>query len=501
MTKIIGRRLLLPLASVLALFCAAAPVAAKAPNILFILTDDLDSVAAQTMEQANALIGAAGTSFKRHYVGVSLCCPSRVSTLRGQFAHNSGIIINDPPDGGFQGTYIKGIESSTVATWLQAAGYRTMLVGKYLNGYPDSAPSPNYIPPGWTEWYSPNGGYPYQEFNYTLNENGTTVPYGEAPADYLTDVIAAKANDFIRRSVQQHPDEPFFAYIATYAPHLPAIPAPRHADAFRGIKAPRSEAFNEADMSDKPSWLRDTPLLTKSEVADIDDQYRKRRQSLLAVDEMVKGLIDTLQATGQLDSTYVFFASDNGLHLGQHRLVSGKKSAYEEDILVPLMVRGPGVPVGRVVDALTANVDFAPTFAEIAAAVMPGFVDGRSLQPFLRGKTPSKWRQAVLLAHKEPRLPTPTSSGLLEPPDPFDKGDLIIGDFGGLRTADGRTYVEYAAGDFELYSNEADPQQLANRYAEASSKTKASLAAWVAALSHASGESLRQAELAPPPAR
>src|SRR5689334_8079327 len=148
MTKIIGRRWLWPLASMWALLCAAVPTAAQAPNILFILTADLDSAGAQRMEQTDALIGAAGTSFKRHYVNVSLCCPSRVSTLRGQFAHNSSIITNDPPKGCFWGTYAKGIEGSTIATWLQAAGYRTVLIGKYLNGYPESAPSPNYVPPG-----------------------------------------------------------------------------------------------------------------------------------------------------------------------------------------------------------------------------------------------------------------------------------------------------------------------------------------------------------------
>jgi arylsulfatase A-like enzyme len=133
----------------------ASAACAKAPNIVFfILTDDLDSAAAAKMVQVKTLITAPGTNFRHHYVNVSLCCPSRVSTLRGQFAHNSTIVSNDAPDGGFEGMYAKGLEASTVATWLQEAGYRTALIGKYLNGYPDTAPTPNYIPPGWTEWYA-----------------------------------------------------------------------------------------------------------------------------------------------------------------------------------------------------------------------------------------------------------------------------------------------------------------------------------------------------------
>jgi len=479
--------------------CLAGTASAKAPNIVFILADDLDSAAAATMNQVKALVTTQGTSFRHHYVNVSQCCPSRVSMLRGQFAHNTGILNNTAPEGGFEGTYSKGLEHSTIATWLQAAGYRTALFGKYLNGYPDGATSATYIPPGWSEWYVPNGGDPYGEFDYTLNENGTTVPYGHTETDYLTDVLAAKANDFIRRSVSQHPDQPFFAFVATYAPHFPATPAPRHAEAYPGIQAPRPKSFNEPDVSDKPSWLRNAPLLTAAEIADIDTRYRKRRQSLLAVDELVKGLVDVLQATGQGADTYVIFTSDNGLHQGQHRLMAGKSTAFEEDIVVPLAVRGPGVPVDQVVDAFSANVDFAPTFAEMAGVATPDWVDGRSLMPFLRGQEPASWRRAVLLAHEEVSGPLFAVPGPREPPDPFDLSVLRwIGDFAGLRTADGHTYVEYKSGEFELYNNLVDPYQLLNRYPSAPAKLKARMASWLAALRQASGEDLRRAELQAP---
>lgn len=483
------------LAGLLVLFLGMAGEAfAQPPNIVFILADDLDLDAANTMEQVKSLITDRGTRFDHHFVNVSLCCPSRVSTLRGQFAQNTGIISNFPPDGGFEGTYAKGLEASTIATWLKDAGYRTALFGKYLNGYPNTAPSANYVPPGWTEWYAANGGFPYKGFKYTLNENGETIAYGDADADYMTDVLSAKATSFITRSAGQ----PFFAYIATFAPHMPATPAPRHADAFPGIHVPHTASFNEADVSDKPGWVRHLPVLNKAQIADIDLRYRHRRQSLLAVEDLVKSVMDTLQSTGQLDNTYVFFASDNGFHQGQHRMPQGKMSAFEEDILVPLSVRGPGVPVGRVVNEFTANVDYASTFAELAGVAVPPWVDGRSLVPFLRGQTPAPWRQAMLLAHQAITITPPFADGNIEPPDPQEVAGVQVTNYTGLRTAEGHTYVEYKTGEFELYDNATDPGQLKNRYATANPKLKARLAAWLAALRNASGEALRQAELRAP---
>lgn len=480
---------------------SAPPPQERGPNIVFILTDDQDMATLATMANVKALLQDEGMSFSRNYVSLSLCCPSRVSGLRGQYAHNSTIYKNSAPDGGFEGMYAKGLEQSTIATWLQTAGYRTAFLGKYLNGYPNTA-SPAYVPPGWNEWYSPNGGTPYKAFNYTMNENGRTVSYGEAAADYMTDVLSAKAADFINRSVEQYPNQPFFAYISTFAPHSPATPAPRHEDAYPGVTAPRTASWNEADLSDKPAWVQAQPLLTSDQIADIDRLYRRRLQSLLAVDELVGNIVNTLQATGQLANTYIVFTADNGYHQGQHRLDSGKMTAFEEDLLVPLVVRGPGVPRGSTSTYLTANVDYAPTFAEIAGASIPSFVDGRSLLPLLQGQSPAGWRQVLLLEHKpdgnDERLAA--KAGIQEPDDPFQTaGDgPNITAFTGLRTADGLTYVEYDNGDFELYDNATDPDQLRNGYATAPADTKARLAGWVGSLKNASGQTLRLAEGNPP---
>ena len=385
------------------------------PNILFVLTDDLDAAELAYMPNVKSLLADQGVSFANYFVNVSLCCPSRTTTLRGQYAHNSGVRTNGGGNGGFERAYKTGIEQSTAATWLQAAGYRTAMYGKYLNGYPRTAPA-NYVPPGWTDWASSVAGNAYAEYNYTLNENGQSARYGSSASDYGTDVYARKAAAFMRRAATDK--APFFIYLAVYAPHGPATPAPRHASLFPGARAPRTPSFNEADVSDKPAYIRNRPVLRPRAIATIDSLYRKRLQSLQAVDEAIAHLVDTLQATGQLDNTFIVFTSDNGFHLGQHRLATGKQTAYEEDIHVPLIVRGPGVPAGRTVEHFAGNVDLAPTFADVGGAAVPTFVDGRSLVPLLRGvlPAPAAWRQVFLVDHWAQQQATPDDS-TREPPD------------------------------------------------------------------------------------
>lgn len=469
---------------------------ATRPNIIFILTDDLNDEVFSHSTRIKSLLTDQGTKFANNFVSLSLCCPSRIATLRGQYAHNSGIFTNGGADGGFGKIYRDGLESSTIATWLEDAGYRTALIGKYVNGYPNEGPSSTYIPPGWTRWFSPNGGSPYSGYNYSLNQNGNTVSYGSAPADYLVDVIAKRATTFITNTVANFPDQPFFIYVAPYVPHGPATPPPRYADRFPGAQAPRTPSFNEADVSDKPAWVRNKAPLTGAQIDSIDEFYRKRLQSMLAVEDLVSDIIDTLAATGQLDNTYIFFTADNGFHQGQHRLNSGKNTAYDEDLSVPLVVRGPGVPAGQVVSNITANVDLAPTWAALAGAAAPGFVDGRSLVPFLTGTTPAVWRKALLLEHAGPSLTLPSSNPLLEPQDAFDVQALSTAGapvFAGLRTAV-RTYVEYDTGERELYELQTDPHQLDNAYSTADPALTTRLSSWLGTLRHAAGATLRTAE-------
>jgi len=481
---------------------SSSDAAPRPPNIVFVLTDDLDLGVYQQTPRLAAMLDDKGTSFRRHFLNISLCCPSRTAILRGQYAHNTKIFGNGPPNGGFETFYADGSEADTLPVWLEHAGYRTALMGKYLNGYPNTAPA-QYIPPGWSEWYSPTAGNPYSEYDYTMNENGTAVPYGAAPADYMIDVLSDKAADFITRA--SHDQKPFFLYLAPYSPHSPATPAPRYANDFPTAKAPRTPSYDEPDVADKPAWVQALPRLTDVQQTNIDQLYRKRLQSMEGIADLVQHVIDTLRSTGELDNTYIVFTSDNGFHQGQHRLLSGKNTEFDEDLIVPLIVRGPGVAAGRTVDAATVNVDFAPTFVELAGAPIPAGVDGRSLVPLLAGATPAPWRTTVLLEHAAEvddglaiAMRANLPPGTLEPEDQAAAVSYSPPPFEGIHT-DRYTYVEYANGVNELYDDVADPAQLRDVAATAPPALIERLAAIVHGLHGCSGAGCRQAEEAATP--
>lgn len=477
------------LGSVVVVRAPGADAAGPRPNIVFVLADDLDRSEMAFMPEVQALVADKGVTFDRYFVSNSLCCPSRVTTLRGQYAHNTGVLSNSGVDGGFPRAHERGIEHETVATRLHDVGYRTGLFGKYLNGYPHTV-GRHYVPPGWDEWASPVAGDPYSEYDYTLNHNGILRGYARAPEDYGTNVYVRLAQRFIRRSVKG--GRPFFVYLAVFAPHEPATPAPADLGRFSGARAPRTPAYDQADVSSMPSPIRDLPRFTPDEQAAIDRLFERRIESLQAVDRGVADLLATLRVMGVLDDTYVVFTSDNGFHLGQHRLPAGKGMPYDTDVNVPLVVRGPGVPAGQHVAAMATNVDLAPTFATIGGAPPWRSWDGRSLLPLLRHphRVPPRWRRTVLLEHwverVAPHAPRPPG-GVPEPGD-LDQDDArlhptsilpsrpgrsplsdrtILGvlgripDYVGVRT-DRYLYVEYVNGDRELYDLTTDPDEMRN---------------------------------------
>jgi len=448
-----------------ALPCAAQRSAADRPNILFILADDMDVESASHMPRLKSLIADQGVTFTDAFATYPICCPSRASILTGQYPHNHQILFNVPPLGGFAKFRDRGGEASTIATWLKAAGYRTALYGKYLNGYPGN--TPQHVPPGWTVWHGTFDNENY--FNYRVNENGTVRTYGDRPEDYETDVHAASIVRFLEEA-ETRDTEPWFIYFAPYAPHGdprlglgqegPAVPAPRHRAAFATAIAPRTPGFNEADVSDKPPGVRQRALLTPGQIAVLDHLYRERLRSLLAVDEAIERFVQTLTRLGELANTYIIFTSDHGYHLGQHRFMTGKFQIYDEDIRVPAMVRGPGVPLRVRRDQFALNIDWGPTFAELAGLEPPPGVDGRSLAPLLRrDPATAAWRQDFLVEIYRPT------------------GEEVRA----LRTRT-HTYAEYSSGARELYDVRLDPHQLANRQAGADADALARLAARLKAL-------------------
>jgi N-acetylglucosamine-6-sulfatase len=458
------------------------------PNVLVVMTDDQDPASVTVMNAVERELAARGVTFANNYATTPECCPSRVSFETGQYVHNHGILTRHPPRGGYQGFAAQpALIKNALPVALQGAGYRTGYVGKYLNGYGildyGGVRSPGirrHVPPGWDRWYVPIDHTEYRMYDYRLNENGTPRSYGTAPSDYQTDVYARKAQAFVRESA--HQSQPFFLTVAPLAPHLenPRIagphehgrdprPALRDLGRFGHRPLPRPPSFNEPNVSDKPAFVRKTPRLDSAEIGTLRTEYRSRLESLLAVDDLVRGLVDRLRAAGELDNTYIVFTSDNGFMLGQHRR-HGKHAVYEESVRVPLIIRGPGLPAGQVRKQLAANIDLAPTILG-ATGVRPRLeMDGISLLPEARDPAADGSRSLVL--------------------------EYLVGrrGYSAVRTPDGFVYVDHRYGEPELYDLNRDPYELHNLAGEpAAAALQAELARRLAALRNCAGEACNSA--------
>jgi N-acetylglucosamine-6-sulfatase len=432
---------MLPFLAVLFTLLLAAPAVA-APNVVIVETDDQRAADLVAMPRTRALIGGEGVEFANSFVSLSECCPSRATLLTGQYAHNHGVRSVGAPFGGFR----RLDAAETLAVWLQRAGYATGMVGKYLNGY--GIDDRLVVPPGWTDFQALLGASTYRFYGYLLNAGGTLV----LPAAYQTDEVTERSLDFIRRRAG---DAPFFLWTNYVAPHVGSprdladprrvrstVPAPRHQGAFLGTPLPRPPSFNEADVSDKPWRIRSRAPLKQWRIAALAETHRQRLASLLAVDEGVARIVETLRETGELDDTLLVFTSDNGFMAGEHRVAKGKLLPYEPSIRVPLLMRGPGIPRGERREQLVWNGDLAPTVLDAAGASAPFALDGRSLLPFARSAAAGDPR-AILLEGPPKR----GTNGMLR--------------FTGVRT--GRfKYVEHVFGATELYDLWRDPYELEN---------------------------------------
>jgi N-acetylglucosamine-6-sulfatase len=396
------------------------------PNIVLIVTDDQrwDTLAYMPTVQSELI--AKGATFSNAFVVNPVCCPSRASILTGKWSHSTGVWGIDGDYGGFH-VFRDG---STLPVWLRAAGYHTGLVGKYLNGYLDDA----YVPPGWDRWFA-NTTNPNGYFDWSASDNGTKVAFGHEPSDYSTDVLASQAVEFIRNSGSQ----PFFLYFTPKAPHIDTpmhvTPAPRHVGAYADLPAWRPPSLNEADVSDKPRYVRNHYPLPTDQLGALREQ---QLESLLAVDEGVAQILTALQDTDKLTNTLIVFMSDNGYGWGEHRLTH-KVVPYEESIRVPLVIRWDALGLApRTEPRFALNVDLAPTIAAAVGITAPG-AEGRNLLPLLTGEQ-SGWRPSFLIENEmSPKWGIPAYCG-----------------FRGVRWK----YVQYATGEEELYDLGRDPYEL-----------------------------------------
>lgn len=429
---------------------ASAPPSSRRPNIVFVLTDDLAWNLVRYMPHVMRM-EREGETFTNYFVTDSLCCPSRASILTGRFPHDTRVFDNSPPEGGYSVFHERGEERQTFALALQHRGYRTALMGKYLNGYEPgfSEHARRGVPPGWSEWDGVGDGYP--EYGYEMNSNGRVHSYGYGARDYLTDVLARKGRAFVARAAGGR--QPFLLELATFAPHSPYTPAPRDASSFAGVRTPRTPAFNAVGR-DEPSWLSHFVPLGPSQIASIDAKFRKRVRAVQAVDRMIGEIEAELSAKGLARNTYVVFSSDNGLHMGEHRLRPGKLTAFDTDIRVPLIVTGPGVPAGRTMTQMTENIDLCPSFEQLAGAPVPAGVDGHSLLALWHGRQPARWRREVLVEHHGRVLDAGN-------PDLPARGSGNPPSYEAIRT-ERSLYVEYATGEREYYDLRRDPFELDN---------------------------------------
>jgi arylsulfatase A-like enzyme len=415
------------------------------PNIVVLMVDDLDERSLKIMLDRGLMPNLKqhlidkGITFSQAFATYPLCCPARSTFLTGQYTHNHGVWSNELPDGGAS----KLDDGSTIATWLQDAGYHTGYIGKYLNMYGIDT-SETYVPPGWNDWEATVGDSTYLMYSYKINDNGVLVNYGSAPKDYQTDVLADRSVQFVvdRESADA---KPFFLYVNPLAPHTEdssppctlnygslqsTLPPPRYIGTASGIPFPTSPSFNEADVSDKPGKLRFAPL-NSTHIGCLDELFHARIETMRAVDDLLGRVMTTLKDKGELFKTVIVFTSDNGFMLGEHRL-HGKTRAYEESIGVPLYIRVPQVSA-KTIDKLVTNNDFAPTFLDLANAEADITMDGRSLVPLIENPNTS-WRNGFLVETKR---------------------------YAAIRT-DNYVYVFHFTGAREVYDLIKDPDQMQN---------------------------------------
>lgn len=420
----------LVLVAVVVLVPAAEPATGLPPNVILVVTDD---------QPADTLLGdppampwlrsqlddpsTGWRSYTNAVVSTPVCCPSRATLLTGLPSWQTGVTDNET--GGSLD------EDRTLAVWLHDAGYRTAMIGKYLNGYPwDRGP---YVPPGWDRWLAKtNDSIGTTYYGYGLIDQGVPRRVGEAPADYVTDVLGTAALEFVRAAPA---DQPWFLYLAPPAPHAPYTPAPRHDGAFAGVEPPAPSEAVANDVDGKPAWLRTSPPIDAARLSGLQAERLSQRETLLAVDEYLLALRDVVASRGETERTVIVVTSDNGFAFGDHRWV-GKQVPYEPSIRVPLAISVPGSE-GDPSDELASNLDIAPTLAALAGVTPPFRFAGRDLTG-------------------------PSPAGVLEPWVPLGwAGGPNVPAWRGVRTKD-RVYIRWITGEEEVYDLRRDPGQLVN---------------------------------------
>ena len=446
---------------------------AKRPNVVFILTDDLDKSLMPYLPNVTKLIRDQGAEFTNFDVEQSSCCPSRASILSGLYAHNHGVIGNVWPEGGYD-RWKQTKQDDDLPVWLDRSGYRSAMLGKYFNEYPyhpgshisdaKKAALRSFVPPGWQSWASPVQGNAYAQNHYKLNVDGKVD--GAFHEDYLDSWLGGRAIDLVDGG---DGGDGFdfskggqFVYYASYSPHTPYAYPKSLEGSFADVQYPRTPDFDEADVSDKFGLTRTRRPLSASELATIDETFRKRIRSVQTLDATVAKLVQALADQDALDNTYLIFTSDNGYIMGNHRREIGKYNQFQGTVNVPFYVRGPGIAPGATYDDVAGNIDIAPTIAEIAGAKTPD-LDGISLLSRLHGGPPLD-RTYFLLGRALTPTNTTTENGLEEAPETYVESSRSseLNDFTGVTNGRYKLIRYTHLPHEELYDLKNDPYELDN---------------------------------------
>jgi arylsulfatase A-like enzyme len=466
-----------------------APPPSARPNVVMVLADDMRTDDLRWMPHVRSLLEDRGLSYANSFSPNPICAPARASLLTGQYSQNNGVFSVD--DGNGFGALD---DSRTLATSLNSAGYNTLFLGKYVNGYGEQdsrvtgRPSLRYVPPGWTHWqalvnrapgsgYTKGGTYNYYNGLYDVDGRIDQSHLGE----YQTTSQARMGSELLTR--YHRSAKPFFLYYAPIAPHFgsprekddprvtrpdgspekvktPARPPSVRGEFDRQIPRasglPRDGGPSEKDMSDKPRPMRYVAELTPAERTAVRTLTRQRAEALAVLDRTVATLVATLKATGEYDDTVIVFTSDNGYFLGEHRVRQGKLKPHEPSLRVPFVVAGRGVPHGRRYDPVTTE-DVTATILDLAGARPPHPADGASLVPSFshdRG-----WRAPVLTEGRD------DARVFAVPPAQRTAGFDDVRTSIGIRTARWK-YVRYDDGDGELYDLDHDPNELRSHYGD-----------------------------------
>ncbi|KAI1330737.1 alkaline-phosphatase-like protein [Xylariaceae sp. FL0255] len=469
----------------LLLFAAGRAAQARKPNILFVLTDDqdhyMDSTAHMPFLQSD--IVRKGTTFNRHFCTVAICCPSRANMWTGRAAHNTNITDVAPPFGGYTRIVEQGINDDYLPVWMQQAGYNTYYVGKLWNFHNIK----NYDDPHANGFNASDfllDPHTYRYYDAVITHNGE--PPVSYAGNYSTDVVAELGYQLLDEALS-HTD-PWFLALAPIAPHSNTafdassnstyfdapVSAPRHEHLFADYKIPRTESFN-ARVDGGVSWVGRLPELNESILAYNDHYQRQRLRSLQAVDEMLHEVVKKLDHAGELENTYIFYTTDNGFHISQHRMHPGKECGYDTDIHIPLYIRGPGVAPGAEIDVVTTHTDIAPTVLKLAGVDKQ--LDGEPIPLTAEDALGFKTEHAAIeyWGHGIPE----GQYGYRSKPGGIRENVYLNNTYKGIRLIGEDHSVYYSVwctGEREIYDLKRDPHQTVNLFSNPAAAAELSIA-------------------------